>query len=255
MNLDPNGLIFNTVTQFVEQVGCRLQWKYADLDNLVSTWNGPQAGALQFKPQTGTPHPNFPLMFCTDSQIVYQDALIAVIEATYQGTMQATKAPYYTPGILSATPFQGSRDFQLPYLNQLSAAVYTQLAGSGQTFQTGPYGGVMTSPAFYAYGTQRVNIRYQGENASVKFFAYPLPGGQIYSGMGKGAASWHIISQWYGEISIVASWVTLQYATKQLQNIPQVVPGMTIIYLGRDVTQRGKWYEITEHYGPVFISS
>jgi len=38
-------MLFNTVTQFVEQVGRRQQWRYADLDVMVCTWNGPAYGA------------------------------------------------------------------------------------------------------------------------------------------------------------------------------------------------------------------
>ena len=246
--LNPNGVIFSTVTQFVEQVGRRQQWRYADLDIMVCIWNGPSAGAWGFKPQVGSPHPSFPLMFVTDSQIVNQAALVAEIQATYQGRIDSN---HKTEPQLSMTPFQGSRDFTIGWMTQTHAPQYTQIAGPGGVLTQQ---GVQTAPALYSAGSKQMTARWWGENANVLFHAYPLPGDAQFSSLGLSNCKWELIGWFSGPPTVSVTDVD-QYTAQQTYNQYPGQPyiNMQTMYIGRSVVQRGKWYEVTEQYGYVPI--
>jgi hypothetical protein len=243
--LDPNGVIFSTVTQFVEQVGRRQQWRYADLDIMVCIWNGPAYGAWDFKPQAGSPHPQFPLMFVTDSQIINEAALVAEIQVTYQGRIDSN---HKTEPQLSTSPFQGSRDFTTGWMYQSRALQYTQIAAPGL-----PSGqSIVTADPLYAAGTKQVTIRWWGENANVLFHAYPLPGDAQFSGLGLSNCKWELIG-WFEGPMVTSVFNVSQDAAAAVFNQYPTQPYVTMekMYLGRSVVQRGKWYEITEQYGYV----
>src|SRR5262245_8558261 len=105
-------MIFSTVTTFVEQVGRRQVWKYAELDNMTCIWTGPASGALQFRPNVNSKHPQYPLMFVTDSEIVTKEGAVAEVSVTYTGIIRTSGAKsYVTPPIISISSVQGSRDF------------------------------------------------------------------------------------------------------------------------------------------------
>jgi len=244
--LNPDGVIFSTVTAFVEQVGRRQQWRYADLDVMVCTWNGPAAGASNFKPKVGSPHPQYPLMFVTDSEIVSAAALVAEVQATYQGIIQTSGVKqYYTDPVVSMSPTGGSREFTRIYSQQVMAAQYT-------TNQFGqPVTGYST-PALYNYGTQSVTVRYTGVQCSVKYQTYPSVNEHSphFSSLGLGRVMWQVLSTYYGAVSIIGS---------NVEQVPSVIPGVPIgvpplfaAYMGMNVQQRGKWWDVTEIYGPTF---
>jgi hypothetical protein len=252
--LNPNGVIFSTVTQFVEQVGRRLQWKYGELDVLVGTWNGPSAGALQFKPKVGSPHPDYPLMFCTDSQIIHQNALIAEVEVTYQGIIQTSGASsYITPPITTESPIQGSRDF---------VDVFIQPTGF-VGLATGPGGAVTQSAQYWNVSTRSVTVRYIGKQCSVRYQSYPRPTGLKYSQLGLSRVQWTVLSRTYGPTSQVATQVTnnnaqlivneqFLQATGALPTPNVGVPPLYAANLGVQIEQRGQWYNCVETYGPTF---
>jgi len=249
--LNPNGVIFSTVTQFVEQVGRRQQWRYADLDVMVCIWNGPSVGALGFKPQSGSPHPEFPLMFVTDSQIIKEAALVSEVQATYQGRIDSN---HKTEPQLSIQAFQGSRDYTTGWMAQTAAPVYTQIAGPGGVL--GLFGSVMTSPPMYSAGTQQWTVRWWGENASIRFHAYPLPGDKQYQSLGLANCKWEIIGWFAGPQITTVSNVDSASANAIYNQYPaHPVIAMEKIYIGRTVVQQGKWYEITEQYGYVPIGT
>jgi len=243
---------FNSVTSFVEQVGRRLQWKYAELDNMVCIYNGPSYGAIQFKPPINAPHPQYPLMFVTDSSIDYKDAGIAEVRVTYAGIIQTNgTGSYVTPPVTSESPVQGSRDFVYYLMVQTFAAQY----------QKDALGNPITGyslPALYNYGTQTVTVRYIGTQCSIRYQAYPRPTGLKYSSLGIGRVNWTILSQFRGPMQIAGSNVeqgVAQAAVNQMiisSGGTNHIPPLYAANLGVSREQRGLWYNCVEVYGPTF---
>lgn len=241
--LNPNGVIFSTVTQFVEQVGRRKVWKYGDLDQMTCIWNGPVAGALNFKPQVGAKHPDYPLMFCTDSEIADQAALIAEVHATYAGIIQTKgQSPYYTPPVVTLSPVQGSRDFIRGW-SYVSGSTANDVFGDGSVIQYTP---------LYTGGTQTTTIRYIGTQCQMRYQAYPSPPhGGHYSGLGLGKVNWTILSETFGPQMVSLKDASYQDMQQLLREIPPVPP-LYAAYLGTSAEQRGNWHTVTETYGPTF---
>jgi hypothetical protein len=240
-----SGIIFNSISRFVEQVGRRYVWKYAELDNLTSIWTGPTSGALGFKPRVGDRHPDYPLMFCTDSQITNREALVSEVTATYEGIIQTRGQSFYiTPAVTTESAVQGSRDFQI-FVTVMTSPTKYALDASGH-----PIAGY-SLPALYNYGTQTQTVRYVGTQCSVRYQAYPRPTGLHYSSLGMGRVKWHILSTTLGPISIAGTGVTHDQIPP-----PQAgylgVPPLIAANLGVELEQRGQWYNCTEIYGPTF---
>jgi len=143
------------------------------------------------------------------------------------------------------SPTGGSREFTRIYSQQVMAAQYT-------TNQFGqPVTGYST-PALYNYGTQSVTVRYTGVQCSVKYQTYPSVNEHSphFSSLGLGRVMWQVLSTYYGAVSIIGS---------NVEQVPSVIPGVPIgvpplfaAYMGMNVQQRGKWWDVTEIYGPTF---
>src|ERR1700746_1556279 len=186
------GIIFNSVTAFVEQVGRRLQWKYAELDNLLCTYIGPSASALQFKPPINSAHPSYPLMFVTDSSITNKEAGVAEVTVTYAGIIQTSGASsYITPPITTESPVQGSRDFVDLFITPTGVPT--------MVFNPGGFG--TTVEQLYNVTTRNVTVRYVGRQCSVRYQSYPRPNGLKYSHLGISRVQWTILSITYGASS------------------------------------------------------
>lgn len=251
------GIIFNSVTAFVEQVGRRLVWKWAELDNMICIWVGPQASALEFKPQINSRHPQYPLMFVTDSSITYKEAGVAEVSVTYAGIIQTSgKTPYYTQPVVSTSPVQGSRDFSILYQQGvLQPGITYNYGPGGPSAPGGSIGVTMTYGGLVNVGTQQITIRWIGQQAEVRYMAYPEPSGFIYAGAGEGHCKWQIVSWKYGPVSIALSSATPEVAGQWVQqNLANLQPptGLQILRVGFTKVQRGQWWECTEHYTPGF---
>ena len=248
------GIIFNSVTAFVEQVGRRLQWKYAELDNLLCTYIGPSASALQFKPPINSAHPSYPLMFVTDSSITNNEAGVAEVSVTYAGIIRTSGASsYLTPPITTESPVQGSRDFVNLFI--------TPTGFAGLVY--GPGGVGAQFEQVYSVTTRNVTVRYVGRQCSVRYQAYPRPTGLKYSHIGLSRVQWTVLSITYGASSTVVSAITSSNAqqifdvnylqsTGQLPSPNVGVPPLYAANLGMEIEQRGQWYNCTEIYGPTF---
>jgi hypothetical protein len=236
-------MIFSTVTNFQEKVGRRQVWKYAELDNMLCVYTGPNSLALDFKPLINSPHPSYPLMFCTDSQITTLDAGVAEVQVTYAGIIQTSgTSSYVTPPITSESAVQGSRDFQRTFVSLKTPAIAGTGTGAGTII-----------PANYDYGTETLAVRYIGVQCSVRYLAYPRPTSLKYSSLGKSRVTWSILSQTIGPRTVVASGVLYEVAQAAISSmaIPPV-PSLFAAYLGSQLEQRGKWFECSEIYGPSF---
>ena len=247
------GIIFSSVTAFVEQVGRRLQWKYAELDNLLCTYIGPSASALQFKPPINSAHPSYPLMFVTDSSITNKEAGVAEVTVTYAGIIQTSGASsYITPPITTESPVQGSRDFVDLFITPTGVPT--------MVFNPGGFG--TTVEQLYNVTTRNVTVRYVGRQCSVRYQSYPRPNGLKYSHLGISRVQWTILSITYGASSTAAAGVTgpsaqqvanLNYGQLTGQLPKQVgVPPLYAANLGMEIEQRGQWYNCVETYGPTF---
>jgi len=247
------GIIFNSVTAFVEQVGRRLQWRYAELDNMICVYIGPQASALAFKPKINSRHPQYPLMFVTDSSITNKEALVAEVSVTYAGIIQTSGASsYITPPVTTESPVQGSRDFVAPFVQQTSDPVYQQIGGASAA-GGGPGSAVLIQPAFFSCGTQNVTVRYVGTQCSIRYQAYPRPTSLHYSSLGLGRVTWNVLSQYYGPKTVIGQQLTAAYANQLVANYyPITIPPLFAANLGFEREQRGLWYNCVETYGPTF---
>jgi|SRR5215470_7951513 len=248
-------MIFSTVTTFVEQVGRRQVWKYAELDNMTCIWTGPADGALQFKPKINSHHPKYPLMFVTDSEIVTKEGAVAEVNVSYAGIIQTSGAKSYrTPPIVTVSAVQGSRDFHDIFITPHGPVQWVFSATTSAT-----------AVQFYDVTTRPITVRYIGSQASIRYQAYPRPSQLAYITLGLSLVGWDILSSTYGASSTVVAQVTgddaskvtdINYEIKQGQ-LPSKNPtlGVQPLYasnLGFTFEQRGLWYDCTEIYGPTF---
>lgn len=236
-------MIFSTVTQFVEQVGRRKVARYGDLDQLICVYVGPTDQASSFEPLVNSAHPNYPLMFVTDTQVTAKEALVSEISVTYAGKiLYSGQLSYVSQPITSESPVQGSRDFQRTFVSQRS---YPQ-AGTGTGAGTVIF-------ATYDYGTETIAVRYIGTQCTVKYQAYPRPTSLHYSSLGNSRVKWSILSQTVGTRTVVASGVIAEIAQLGINGmaIPPI-PSIFAANLGFSLEQQGKWYNCTEVYGPTF---
>jgi len=236
-------MIFSTVTNFYEQVGRRKAFKYGELDQLVCVYTGPSNLAQAFDPPLNSRHPDYPLMFVTDSEIVTREALVSEVTVTYQGKiLTGGQTSYVGPPFITESNVQGSRDFMLYTVSP----VYFGPVITGQ----GPTG--VQNVSLNDVGTQTVTVRYIGQACSVRYQAYPLPANPQYSSLGKSKVKWSILSEVRGQMSIVAHGVTPSYAAAIEPQFITAVPPLFAAYFGMQVEQIGNWYNVTETYGPTF---
>jgi hypothetical protein len=238
-------MIFSTVTTFIEQVGRRLLWRYAELDNMICIWTGPASGALAFKPQIDSPHPQYPLMFVTDSEIVTKEGAVAELSVTYAGIFQTKGTSFYaTAPIVSTSAVQGSRDFVQSWYKkqgplQLVYADPNQYAGGVRWVQ------------LYTAGTQTMTVRYVGARADVRYQVYPGPSRWIYAGIGESNVWYEVLSVTEGPHTTSLNGVEWDEVEKMIQGIAPIPPLYTA-KLGFASEQHGRWYSCTETYGPTF---
>lgn len=89
-------VFYNGVRAFIESVGRRTtNDKRNTLDRISTIWTGPSSGALAFKPANGTPHPEFPLMYCEKSNILAMAGLVAEIRIDYIGKIEGSPSGVY----------------------------------------------------------------------------------------------------------------------------------------------------------------
>jgi len=241
-------MIFSTVTTFIEQVGRRLTWRYSELDNMICIWTGPASGALGFKPSVNSPHPEYPLMFVTDAQILHEAAEIAEVSVTYVGVIQTKgQSPYYTEPVVTINPCQGSRDFIETFVVEDQPAEWAMVDdGSGGYTVVG-------HDATYAYGSQSICVRYIGAGVAVRYMAYPKPPAHaIHDSLGKASVYWEILSTTYGPRTYAAFGLSNYQANFQASQMGGGIPPLFAAFLGANANQRGRWWEVTETYGPTF---
>jgi|SRR5215472_5039752 len=253
------GIIFNSVKTFVEQIGRRQIWRYAELDQMTTVFNGPSALASRYRPQVNSPHPDFPLMFCTDSQITNRGALIAEIQATYVGIMDQSVLTKFkvlggtvlcTPPVWSISPTSGSRDFQELWLQEFPVVVTSSAPGPTEQIT------LIQRVYLCNAGTRAVTTRYTGTQATCKYQAYPSSGQlpiplEIF-GEGIKKVTWKILSIYYGQISIALTGTSPDFASQWYSQQGFGVPPLFAAFMGSTETQRGKWWDVTETYAPTF---
>jgi hypothetical protein len=103
-------LIFNSVTQFYEQIG-RRQTHYSNpitLDTLECIFVGDATGTSSVCPSDLAIHPEFPGMRCSGWNIVSKEALMAEVRAQYSGKLLAGSGPYTTPPLITTSRHLGS---------------------------------------------------------------------------------------------------------------------------------------------------
>lgn len=107
-------LIFNSVQNFVEAIGRRtVRDKRNTLDRITCIFTGDSAGALGFLPANGTPHPQFPLMYCERAQILTIASLMAEVEVSYIGKLEGSPTGVYaTAPDISTSQHWGQSSWQ-----------------------------------------------------------------------------------------------------------------------------------------------
>lgn len=238
-------MIFSTVTQFVEQVGRRRIDKYGDLDQLLCVYIGPSDQVGSFVPNIDSAHPEYPLMFVTDSQVTWHEALVSEVSVTFTGkVLTSGQTQYISPPITSENVVQGSRDF----VSAWSHSIGTQLLYApteGQVYT------LLQPVELFNCGTQTLTVRYFGTQCSVKYQAYPRPTDFKYASLGLSRVKWSVISRTLGPITTVNSGVTADVVAQFKTTIAKP-PDLFGSALGISIEQQGKWFTCTEVYGPTF---
>jgi hypothetical protein len=257
-------IIFDSVDTFIEAVGRRQVWRYAELDQMSTIFTGPSSLAMRYKPKVNQRHPEFPLMFCTDSRITRDVALVAEINATYAGIMDQSvltkrtfdngQTCYTTSPVWTISPVQGSRDFQVLWAQEIPVTKTTS------DFSTGTARALTQTVYFVNAGTRAVTVRYIGSQATCKYQLYMISSGggspppelEWFSADGLSRVSMEVLSTYYGQISIAISGADPQTAATWYAQQGFGVPPLFAAFLGSSQQQRGYWYDVTEVYGPTF---
>jgi hypothetical protein len=185
-------VIFNSVTQFIEQIGRRRTHvsKPDQLDSMECIFIGPQALATGFVPLDLARHPDFPGMQCSGWEITNKEALVAEARARYSGKFAAGAGPYTTAPIITCQRHLG----EVSYTNQFSTSAQqietlswtVRFTARGVTFKylqnhrpDPNFNGVFASQAQPYLGTENIN-----EFTTGRSFETGAPTGSALTGFG-----------------------------------------------------------------------
>jgi hypothetical protein len=103
-------VLFNSITQFIEQVDRRREHKSnpTQLDSLDCVFVGPAAIASNVCPADLAVHPMFTGMRCIGWTVVDKVALTAEVHAIYTGKLLAGSGPFTTPPLITTSRHLGS---------------------------------------------------------------------------------------------------------------------------------------------------
>lgn len=125
-------VIFNSVSQFVEQVGRRRTHRSnpTQLDTMDCVFIGPSVLATGFVPLNLAIHPEFPGMQCSGWEITDKEALAAEVRASYTGKLNGGSGLQTTAPVITTSRHLGAISFSSS--NSISA---TQIATTGWAFR------------------------------------------------------------------------------------------------------------------------
>lgn len=127
----PMPLVFNSITQYHEQIGRRRTHKSdpSQLDSLDCIFIGPAHSADTVCPSDLARHPEFPGMQCTGWEVINKEAYTAEVRASYSGKLIGAGSIAFTDAKMSTSWHEGSIS-------------WTTLTGNYQVDQNGgqPFG-------------------------------------------------------------------------------------------------------------------
>jgi hypothetical protein len=111
-------VLFNSVDQFVEQVGRRRvhKRKSTELDSMDCIFTGPKNLVSSAIPLDGTPHPTYPMMTSTGWEVTEKEALYCELRISYTGKFQLGVP------LISQSWHEGSISWS-SYIGQVSKAI------------------------------------------------------------------------------------------------------------------------------------
>jgi len=221
----------------IESVGRRIVLQFGQMDRMSCIFTGPDSTRNDFA--INSPHPDYPLMFVTQSDFKTIPGGLVEASAVFDGKITTSGASsYVTDGVTEESAVQGSRDFQ----KYLAIAYINGLAVSSAPPGTTP---------IYNVVAQSFTVRYIGTQCRVRYQAYPRPTATHYSSLGLSRVSFSVLSTTPGSSSVVVSG-TFTPAQSIAGLPPAGVQPLFAANLGFDIVQRGKWYDCIETYGPTF---
>lgn len=217
--MDPNGLIFNSVSQFVIQAGRTKRWvKRDELDTLSEVWVGPSNIEDSFVPMIGSKHPDYSLMRVISVDANRQAPGVTIVTLNYQGKLK-NGGLYVSPPTISPYWSEGEVSFTR------TISVYTSAGGTSAV-------GVGQQNV----GAQSINRRYTGRCVEIAFITNGVPTGKPTNlGLAKG---------WLGFSNVWDIAGTIQYG---VQAAGGVIQQMACTDVRIEDTADG-WYHVKETY-------
>lgn len=177
-------IIWNSVHNFVEQVGRRTTQRFGNILNYVFVYIGPQSGYPNWNPQLGSTAPGFPLLYLNN--IEKRNLAGNVLEVTlyYVGT-DKQGVQYSDKQIHTSLAF---KNFSWSGLAQIASAVTPFIAQIS------------------------LNFNYSTTEAVFSYTAYGRPGGALFQ------------SEAQGYIGVVFAYLSTSYGATQVGVGPRIAP-------------------------------
>jgi hypothetical protein len=215
-------LIFNSITQFVQQPErTKRRVKRDDLDTLTEVWTGPSDQEDIFVPPVGSVHPQFNLMTVIDTSIKRMPASVSEVTINYQGKLDSSGSGAYTSVPEASTHWAEGE------------VSYQRAAGTSIPGMPGSGFGVITAPGVATYSR-----RYTGRCVDITYLTNRRPTGNPtniglandYLGF---INEWEILTGFQGGATISGSSTTIKQMTCTDVKVEARADG---------------WYRVTETY-------
>jgi hypothetical protein len=215
-------LIFNSITQFVQQPErTKTRVKRDDLDTLSEIWVGPSDQEDIFVPPIGSVHPDFSLMTVFDTSIKRLPASVSEVTINYQGKLDGTGSSAYTSVPEASTHWAEGE------------VSYQRAAGTSIPGMPGSGFGVITTSGVATYSR-----RYTGRCVDITYLTNRRPTGNPTNiGLAKDYLGflneWEILTGFQGGATISGSSTTIKQMTCTDVKVEARADG---------------WYRVTETY-------
>jgi hypothetical protein len=177
-------VIFNSITQFVEQVGRRTTQRFGNVVNYIFVYTGPQSGYVNWNPQLGSNPPGFPLLYLSNIEKRNLAAQVMEVTLSYVGTDQQ-RAQYTDLQIHTDLAF---KSFSWSGLAEIASAATPYIAQLSLSFN------------------------YSTTEATFSYTSYGHPGGALFASMAT------------GYIGVIFSYLSTSYGAVQVGVGPSIGP-------------------------------
>jgi hypothetical protein len=177
-------ILFNSINQFVEQVGRRTTQRFGTVLNYIFVYTGPQSGYSSWAKQLGSSPAGFPLLYLNNIEKRNLAANVMEVSLYYVGTDQQS-AQYTDLQISTDLAF---KSFSWSGLAEIASAITPYIAQLSLSFN------------------------YSTTEATFSYTSYGYPGGALFSSMAS------------GYIGVIFAYLSTSYGAVQVGVGPRIGP-------------------------------